>query len=122
MLVSPNLSKDFLTFSFVSQDTIVVVLLQKNAEGLEHPISFFSKTLKDSELMYSTLEKKACSLVKALKIFRIYILHSKTISYVPNAAMKDILVQPDIEGKRGKWIARIMEYDVEIKPTKLVKG
>ena len=22
----------------------------------------------------------------------------------------------------GKWIAKIMEYDVDIKPTKLVKG
>ena len=36
--------------------------------------------------------------------------------------MKDFVVQPDSEGKRGKWIASIMEYDVELKPTKLVKG
>ena len=57
MLVSPDFSKDFLTFSFASQDTIVVVLLQNNADGLEHPISFFSKTLRDSELKYNTLEK-----------------------------------------------------------------
>ena len=61
-------------------------------------------------------------MVKAIKLFRIYILHSKIISYVPNATVKDILTQPDSEGKRGKWIANIMEYDVEIKPTKLVKG
>eukprot|EP00253_Pinus_taeda_P021200 PITA_21200 len=26
------------------------------------------------------------------------------------------------EGRRGKWIAALLEYDVEIKPTKLVKG
>ena len=60
--------------------------------------------------------------MKALKFFRIYVLHSKVISYVPNAAVKDVLTQPDSEGKRGKWIAKIMEYDVDIKPTKLVKG
>ena len=24
--------------------------------------------------------------------------------------------------KRGKWIARLLEYDIEIKPIKLVKG
>ena len=41
---------------------------------------------------------------------------------MPNAAVKDILTQPDSEGKRSHWIAKIMEYDVEIKPTKLVKG
>eukprot|EP00253_Pinus_taeda_P024904 PITA_24904 len=27
-----------------------------------------------------------------------------------------------MEGKRGKWIANILEYDIEIKPTKLIKG
>ena len=58
----------------------------------------------------------------ALKLFRIYILHSNIIAYIPNATIKDILTQPDYEGKREKWIANIMEYDVEIKPTNLVKG
>ena len=41
---------------------------------------------------------------------------------MPNAAVKEILTQPDSEGKRGRWIAKIMEYGIEIKPTKLVKG
>ena len=27
-----------------------------------------------------------------------------------------------MEGKRGKWIAKIQEYDFDIKPKKLVKG
>ena len=36
--------------------------------------------------------------------------------------VKDILTQEGIEGKRGKWIANILEYDIEIKPTKLIKG
>jgi hypothetical protein len=25
-------------------------------------------------------------------------------------------------GSRGRWIAKIQEYDLEIKPTKLIKG
>jgi hypothetical protein len=35
VLISPNYSKDFMIFSFSSFDTIAVVLLQKNFEGLE---------------------------------------------------------------------------------------
>ena len=49
-------------------------------------------------------------------------MHSKIIAQVPNAAIKDILTQPDSEGNRGKWFAKIMEYDVDIRPTKFVKG
>jgi len=49
-------------------------------------------------------------------------LHSHILHYVPNAAVKDVLVQTDLEGRRGKWIAALLEYDMEIKPTKLIKG
>jgi len=68
------------------------------------------------------MEKQAYALVKAIKDFRIYILYSHVIAYVPNAIVKDILTQEGIEGKRGKWIASILEYDIEVKPTKLIKG
>ena len=68
------------------------------------------------------MEKQAYALVQALKEFRIYILHSHTIAHVPTSAVKDILTQPDPEGKRGKWIAVLLEYDLEIKSTKLIKG
>ena len=88
---------------------------------MEQPISFFSKALRDTPLKYNIMEKQAYALIKALKDFRVYILHSHTIAYVPNIMVKDILSQ-DIDGKRGKWIAMILEYDLEIKPTKLIKG
>ena len=30
-------------------------------------------------------------------------------------------MQPDNDGKRGRWISKILESDIEVKPTKLVK-
>jgi hypothetical protein len=36
--------------------------------------------------------------------------------------MKEILSQLDIDGRRSRWIAKILEFDLEIKPTKLIKG
>jgi hypothetical protein len=60
--------------------------------------------------------------VKDLKEFRTYILHSHVIAYVPRKSVKDILTQPNPEGRRGKWIEAMLEYDLEIKPMKLIKG
>jgi hypothetical protein len=73
-------------------------------------------------MRYDIMEKQAYALVKALKAFRIYVLHSKIIAYVPSPTVKEVLIQSDIDGKRSKWIANILEFDLEIKPTKLVKG
>jgi hypothetical protein len=122
VLVSPYFSRDFIIFSFASEHTIAGVLMQKNNQSPEHPISFFSRSLRDSTLKYNIMEKQAYALVKALKEFIMYILHSHILAYVPNSVVKDILTQPDPEGKRGKWIAALLEYDLDIKPTKLIKG
>eukprot|EP00253_Pinus_taeda_P029668 PITA_29668 len=122
VLTSPQFDKDFIIFSFASEHTIAVVLLQKDDQGNEKPIAFFSRALRDAPLKYQIMKKQAYALVKAIKDFRIYILYSHVIAYVPNSSVKDILTQEGLEGKRGKWIASILEYDIKIKPTKLIKG
>ena len=57
VLISPNYSNDLFIFSFASFDTVAVVLLQSNVEGLEQPISFFSRALRDVEVKYDMMEK-----------------------------------------------------------------
>lgn len=85
ILVSPYYLKPFFIFSFPSPHTIVVVLLQKYDEGSEKSIAFFSQVLQDAELKYNILEKQAYALVKSLNTFRIYVLQSNIIAYVPIA-------------------------------------
>jgi hypothetical protein len=122
VLASPDYAKDFILFSFASEHTIVGVLLQRDEHNFERPIAYYNRTLRDSPLKYDIMEKQAYALVKSLKEFRIYILHSHVVAYVPNNSVKDILTQSDPEGKRGKWIVVLLEYDLEINPTKLIKG
>jgi hypothetical protein len=50
-----------------------------------------------------------------------YILHSHVLAHVPNNVVKNILTQVYPKGKRGKWIAALLEYDLETKPTNLIK-
>jgi hypothetical protein len=122
VLISPHYTKYFYLFSFTSEHNIAAILLHKNSEGYEQPIAFFIKALRDAALNYNIMEKKAFTLVKDIKYFRVYILHSHTTAYVPNTVVKDIPTQDNPDGRRGKWIAVILEYDIEIKPTKLIKG
>jgi len=57
VFISPDYSKEIFLFTFSSEDTIVFVLLERNDEGFEQHISFFSKTLRDVELKYDIMEK-----------------------------------------------------------------
>ena len=100
VLVSPDFEKDFLVFSYASEHTIAIVLLQNNDQGEEQLIAFFNKMLRDGELKYDIMEKQAYALIKALKYFRIYILHSHLVAYVPSSVVNSILTQLDPEGRR----------------------
>jgi len=40
---------------------------------------------------------------------------------VPNKVVKNILSQPKSDEERGMWIEIFLEYDLEVKPTKLIK-
>ena len=91
VLTNLDFAKYFLIFTFASKHTIVGVLLQKNSEGREQPIAFYSTTLGGSDLKYNIMEKKAFALIRALKEFRVYIMQSHIIAFVPNSVVKEIL-------------------------------
>ena len=63
VLANPYFSKDFLIFIFSSEHIMARVLLQKNHEGNEQPISFYKKTLIDAPLKYNILDKQDYALV-----------------------------------------------------------
>jgi len=64
--------------------------------------------LSDAELRCDIIEKQAYALIKSLNDFKVYILHSKIIAYVPSATIKDVLTQTDADGIRAKWIAKMI--------------
>jgi hypothetical protein len=50
------------------------------------------------------------------------LIKSKTKVIVPYPTVRNLLVQKDLGEKRANWITSLQEYDLEIKPTKIVKG
>jgi len=80
---------------------MVVVLLQKNDDGLEHPIAFMNKDLQESEIKYKLMEKQACALEKGLAHFKPYFWNAQIVAYVPHPMVKEILIQKDCNGTRG---------------------
>lgn len=109
-------------FYFASLHIIAAILLQKNKYGCEQTISLFIQILRDVEMKYNLLEKQAYALVKALKAFRMFVLQLEITTFVPTTMVKDILVQGYSEGKRRRWIEKLQGYELDIKPTKLIKG
>ena len=100
-LMSPNFTKDFILYTFATENSYAAVLTQKNDEGSEVPIYFLSSTFKNAELKYSEIDKQAFTVFKAVKYFTAYLIKSKTKVIVPYTAVRNLLVQKELGEKRA---------------------
>ena len=83
-LKSPNFEKDFILYTFSSDNSLAAVLTQKEEGGDEYPISFMSTGLQGVDLNYLTFDKQAYAVFKVVKQFRPYILKNRTKVIVPH--------------------------------------
>ncbi len=49
------------------------VLLQEGADGVDHPVCFFSRKFNKHQVNYSTIEKETLALLLALQFFEVYL-------------------------------------------------
>ena len=73
-LKSPYFEKDFILYTFASDDSLAAVLTQKEDGGEEFPISFMSTGLQGPKLNYLDVDKQAYVVFKVVKQFMPYIL------------------------------------------------
>ena len=62
----PNFEKDFILYTFTSDDSLAAVLTQKEDGGDEYPISFMSTGLQGAELNYPAVDKQAYAIFKVV--------------------------------------------------------
>jgi hypothetical protein len=55
--MSPDFEKEFILYTFAYDVSYEVVLIQKNIEGFEVPISFMISRLHGAELRYPDIDK-----------------------------------------------------------------
>ena len=63
MLQPPDYTKDYSLYVAASLSTIGMVLIQKDEHDQEHVIYYVSKSILDSEIWYSYVEKLALDTV-----------------------------------------------------------
>jgi hypothetical protein len=78
--------------------------------------------LQGVELNYPAIDKHAYAVYKVVKHFRSYILKNHTKVIVPHPTVQSLFTQQEMGERRGNWMAVVQEFDLDIKPAKLVKG
>jgi ribonuclease HI len=109
VLVMPDLQKGFDIYCDVCRQGLGCVLMQ---EG--HVIAYVSRQLRKHELNYPTHDLELAAVVHALKIWRHYIMGTKSQVYTDHKSLKYIFTQKDLNLRQRRWLELIKDYDLEI--------
>ena len=74
ILRCPDFTKMFILQTDASERGIGVVLSQKDDDGTDYPLAYFSKKLLPREERYSTIEKECLAIKLGMQNFRVYLL------------------------------------------------
>jgi len=89
------------------------VLSQRYPDG-DHPIGYFSCTLKDKERGWSATEREAYAVLKATRNFR-HILYGSPFTVVTDhASLRYLLDMKDPFGRIGRWIMELQQYQLSV--------
>ena len=73
VLAAPQLDRPFKLHVDASQVGAGAVLLQEDEQGIDRPVSFFSRKFLSYQYSYSVIEKEALVLIWALQHFDVYV-------------------------------------------------
>ena len=74
VLFSPDQAKEFILQTDASDRGVGAVLTQREDNGEEHPVAYFSRKFLPREERYSTVEKECLAIKLGIQAFRVYLL------------------------------------------------
>lgn len=73
VLSAPDFSRPFKLATDASDVGVGAVLIQEDDQGIEHPVSYYSRKFNNSQRNYSTIEKEILAVILALQHFNVYV-------------------------------------------------
>ena len=120
-VVPPQQGKPFKLYVSADDQTIGSALMQE-FEGKERVVFYLSRRLLDLETRYSPIEKLCLCLYFSCTKLRHYLLSAECTVVSKADVIKHMLSMPILNGRMGKWILVLSEFDLRYELAKAVKG
>ncbi|CAK1591460.1 unnamed protein product [Parnassius mnemosyne] len=114
ILQYPNFNKEFILTTDASNVALGAILSQ-GPEGADKQICYASRTLNDSELNYSTIEKELLAIVWATKYFRPYLFGRKFKIITDHKPLQWVMQLKEPNARLTRWKLKLSEYDFTVK-------
>ncbi|XP_071824592.1 uncharacterized protein [Apostichopus japonicus] len=120
VLIAPDFQKQFKLATDASDIGCGGVLMQVGEDGIDHPISYFSKKFDKHQRNYSTIEKECLALILALEHFDVYVgttVHPVLV-FTDHNPLTFIHRMKNKNQRLVRWSLTLQEYNLDIRHIK----
>ena len=122
VLLAPNFAKEFKLAVDASKTGAGNLLMQEDGNGVDHPVSYFSKKFNKQQMNYSTIEKECLSLILALQHFEVYLTSSSsttvTVVFSDHNPFTFIHKMTNTTQRLLRWSLLLQKYNLDIRHIK----
>lgn len=120
VLSAPDFQRPFTIEVDASSVGAGAVLCQMDAEGLDHPVCYFSKKFNHCQSRYSTIEQETLALLLALQYFEVYVGSSAApvVVYTDHNPLVFLHRMCNHNQRLMRWSLIVQGYNLEIRHKK----
>ena len=111
----PDMTSEFILQTDASERGVGAVLSQRDKDGVEKPIAYFSRKLLPRETRYAVVEKECAAIVAALKHFEVYLVGRKFVVQTDHHALQYLDQTKSSNGHLARWALMLQPFDFEIR-------
>ncbi len=110
ILQNPDFAKPFVVQTDASDYGVGAVLSQRDSNGSDHPIAYFSRKLLPREQRYSTVEKECLAIHLGIQAFRVYLLGRPFTVQMDHRALQWLDRLKETNSRLTRWSLALQQY------------
>ena len=114
VLTNPDFEKTFFLQTDASNVGISAILSQKDSEGQDHPIAYYSRKLLPRETRYSTVEKECLAVKIGVQAFKVYLLGKPFVIETDHRALVWLDRLKDSNSRLARWSLALQPFKFEV--------
>jgi transposase InsO family protein/predicted aspartyl protease len=90
------------------------VLVQRDNDGNEKPVAFYSRCLSRTEAVYCVTRKELLAVLACLRHWRYYLLGRKVVVRTDHSSLVWLKSFKNPENQLARWLEELSQYDIEL--------
>ncbi len=114
VLHNPDFDKDFLLQTDASDRGMGAVLSQRDTDGYDHPVAYYSRKFLPREERYSTIEKECLAIKLGVQAFKVYLLGRPFTIYTDHRSLVWLDRLKDSNTRLTRWSLALQPYEYQV--------